>query len=181
MLLFLLLLLPLPASSVSLVSFPPHNPASSHKLLLIPENSKIQCWGVLQKHAVHDIVHNKLRILSQLKGRQHKDTTVISYAETAGNWSMLKFAPGTSRLQYRASRSITRQYLHMRPPPHIPSPFTDNCYWTTTIITDCPKTKQTPWSESASELYRPSDHRLSAKWLPTFADEGCHVVSVTDP
>jgi hypothetical protein len=28
----------------------------------------------------------------------------------------------------------------------------------------------TPWSESASELYRPSDRRFSAKWLPTFAD-----------
>jgi hypothetical protein len=41
--------------------------------------------------------------------------------------------------------------------------------------------KQTPWSESASELYRPSDRRLSAKWLPTFADKGCHLVSVTDP
>jgi hypothetical protein len=43
------------------------------------------------------------------------------------------------------------------------------------------KNKQTPWSESASELYRPSDHRLSAKWLPTVADWGCHVVSVTCP
>jgi hypothetical protein len=41
--------------------------------------------------------------------------------------------------------------------------------------------KQTPWSESVSELCRPSDRRLSAKWLPTFADRGCHVVSVTDP
>jgi hypothetical protein len=30
----------------------------------------------------------------------------------------------------------------------------------------------TPWSESASELYRPSDRRLSAKWLPTFVDKG---------
>jgi hypothetical protein len=39
----------------------------------------------------------------------------------------------------------------------------------------------TPWSESASELYRPSNRRMSAKWLPTFADKGCHVVSVTDP
>jgi hypothetical protein len=28
--------------------------------------------------------------------------------------------------------------------------------------------KKTPWSESASELYRPSDRRLSTKWLPTF-------------
>jgi hypothetical protein len=37
-----------------------------------------------------------------------------------------------------------------------------------------------PWSQSASELYRPSDRRLSAKWLPTFTDRGCHLVSVTD-
>jgi hypothetical protein len=41
--------------------------------------------------------------------------------------------------------------------------------------------KKTPWSESASELYRPSDRRLSAKSLPTFVDRGCHVVSVMDP
>jgi hypothetical protein len=27
-------------------------------------------------------------------------------------------------------------------------------------------------TESASELYRPSDRRFSAKWLPTFADKG---------
>jgi hypothetical protein len=27
----------------------------------------------------------------------------------------------------------------------------------------------------------PSDRRLSAKWLPTCADRGCHMVSVTDP
>jgi hypothetical protein len=40
---------------------------------------------------------------------------------------------------------------------------------------------KTPWSESASELYRPIDRRLSAKRLPTCADIGCHVVSVTDP
>jgi hypothetical protein len=34
------------------------------------------------------------------------------------------------------------------------------------------QTKQTPWSESASELYRPSDRRLSAKLVPTFANRG---------
>jgi hypothetical protein len=39
----------------------------------------------------------------------------------------------------------------------------------------------TPWPESASELYRPSDRHLWAKLVPTFADRGCHVVSVTDP
>jgi CBS-domain-containing membrane protein len=41
--------------------------------------------------------------------------------------------------------------------------------------------KQTPWFESASELYRPSVRRLSAKLVPTFAERGYHVVSVTDP
>jgi hypothetical protein len=32
------------------------------------------------------------------------------------------------------------------------------------------KTRKTPWTESASELYLPSDRRLSAKLVPTFAD-----------
>jgi hypothetical protein len=41
--------------------------------------------------------------------------------------------------------------------------------------------KKTPWPESASELYQPSDRRLSAKFVPTVADRGCHVVSLTDP
>jgi hypothetical protein len=39
----------------------------------------------------------------------------------------------------------------------------------------------TPWPESASELYRPSDRSTSEKLVPTLADRGCHVVSVTDP
>jgi hypothetical protein len=42
-------------------------------------------------------------------------------------------------------------------------------------------TIKTPWPESTSEQYRPSDCRLSAKLVPTFAERGCHVVSVTDP
>jgi hypothetical protein len=41
--------------------------------------------------------------------------------------------------------------------------------------------EKTPWPESASELYRLSDRRLSAKLVPTFADRGCHVVSATYP
>jgi hypothetical protein len=44
-----------------------------------------------------------------------------------------------------------------------------------------PSQNKTPWLEFASELYRPSDHRFLAKLVPTFADRGCHVVSVTDP
>jgi hypothetical protein len=43
------------------------------------------------------------------------------------------------------------------------------------------KNKQTPWLQSASELYRPSGRRLSAKLVPTFADGGCRVVSAMDP
>jgi hypothetical protein len=42
------------------------------------------------------------------------------------------------------------------------------------------KLNWTPRSESASELYYPSDRRLSAKLVPTFTDRKCHVVSVTD-
>jgi hypothetical protein len=43
------------------------------------------------------------------------------------------------------------------------------------------KQKQTPWPESASELYRPNVLRLSTKLVPTVADRGCHMVIVSDP
>jgi hypothetical protein len=42
------------------------------------------------------------------------------------------------------------------------------------------KKKLTPWPESASELYRQHDRRLSAMLVPKFADTGCHVVGVTN-
>jgi hypothetical protein len=42
------------------------------------------------------------------------------------------------------------------------------------------KTK-TQWPESVSKLFRPSDRCLWAKLVPTFADRGYHVVSVTNP
>jgi hypothetical protein len=41
--------------------------------------------------------------------------------------------------------------------------------------------KKTFWPESASELYRPSDRLLSAKFVPNFVDRGCYVVSATNP
>jgi hypothetical protein len=41
--------------------------------------------------------------------------------------------------------------------------------------------QQTPWPESAIELYRPNDRILSEKLVLTFADRGCPVVSTTDP
>jgi hypothetical protein len=40
---------------------------------------------------------------------------------------------------------------------------------------------KTPWPESESEFYRPSDRHLSVKLVSTFADRGCPLVSVTDP
>jgi hypothetical protein len=43
------------------------------------------------------------------------------------------------------------------------------------------KRKQTPWPESASELYRPSERFISAKLMPTFGDRGYRVASATDP
>jgi hypothetical protein len=48
-------------------------------------------------------------------------------------------------------------------------------------IINLKKKLKTPWPESASELYRPSDRRLSVKLMPTLEDRGSHVVSVNDP
>jgi hypothetical protein len=41
--------------------------------------------------------------------------------------------------------------------------------------------RKTPWPESVSKLYRPSDSCLSAKLVPTFANGWCTAVSTTDP
>jgi hypothetical protein len=51
----------------------------------------------------------------------------------------------------------------------------------TILYTNKQTNKLTPLFESASVLCRPSDRRLSAKLVPTFADRGCHEVSMTDP
>jgi hypothetical protein len=41
--------------------------------------------------------------------------------------------------------------------------------------------ERAPCPEYASELYRQSDHSLSAKLVPTFEDRGCCVVITRDP
>jgi hypothetical protein len=51
------------------------------------------------------------------------------------------------------------------------------CMFILTAHATCPANynntkKQTPWPESTSDLYRPSDRRLSANLVPTFADRG---------
>jgi CBS-domain-containing membrane protein len=44
------------------------------------------------------------------------------------------------------------------------------------------KKQKTPWPQSESELYITIEGQsLFAEVIPTFADRGCHVVSVTDP
>jgi hypothetical protein len=43
------------------------------------------------------------------------------------------------------------------------------------------KLNYTPWPESVSEIYQLIDCCLSAKLVATFADRGCHMVSVTNP
>jgi hypothetical protein len=43
-----------------------------------------------------------------------------------------------------------------------------------------PQTYKNPWPESASQLHRPRDSRLSAKLVLTFADRRCCMVNVTD-
>jgi hypothetical protein len=52
-------------------------------------------------------------------------------------------------------------------------------YFCSRVLTWLQNVAQTPFLESASELYRPSNCCLLAKLVPTFADRGCHVVSVT--
>jgi hypothetical protein len=42
------------------------------------------------------------------------------------------------------------------------------------------QTYKTPWAVSTSELYRPSDRRLSAKLVRTFTDRWCRVVTAAD-
>jgi hypothetical protein len=91
---------------------------------------------------------------------------------------------------YRSTYSLTRQQLLVRR-TSLPGHFTQGerdpgRHWIGGIVgpttgLDNKKKLKTPWSESASKLYRPNDRRLSAKRLPTCADRGCHVVSVTDP
>jgi hypothetical protein len=53
-------------------------------------------------------------------------------------------------------------------------------YATVYLLVICIMKKKSQWPESASKRYHPSDRRLSAKVVPTFADRGCNVVNVTD-
>jgi hypothetical protein len=48
------------------------------------------------------------------------------------------------------------------------------------IVSGHSKQKKNPWLQPASELYLPSDRRLSAKLVPTLADRGCRVVSAAN-
>jgi hypothetical protein len=83
--------------------------------------------------------------------------------------------------QYSLLKSISRfisfPIVHQRPLIYVQP----QIYFNKLHLFKCTKKNWTPWPESASELYRPSDHRLSTKLATAFAGRGCHVVSVTDP
>jgi hypothetical protein len=49
------------------------------------------------------------------------------------------------------------------------------------FITFMYKTNKLGGFRPQSELYQPSDRRLSAKLVPTLVDRECHVVSATNP
>jgi hypothetical protein len=49
------------------------------------------------------------------------------------------------------------------------------------LIVKYQRHKKNPWFYFASELYRQSDRRMSAKLVPTFADKGRRVIRATDP
>jgi hypothetical protein len=55
------------------------------------------------------------------------------------------------------------------------------CRWSQESSLHCKQNFLFPWPESASELHRQSDRRVSANLVPTFGDRGCLVVSVTEP
>jgi hypothetical protein len=65
-------------------------------------------------------------------------------------------------------------YYHLKPIDSICGSLLGN------IARTVHKKKKTPWPETTSELYWPSDRRLLEKSVPTFADRCRHVVSVTD-
>jgi hypothetical protein len=73
------------------------------------------------------------------------------------------------------------------PPPSILlvgkvlTPHTEPSYLLYQFIPVIPLRSVKQEADEKLELYRPRDRRLSAKWLPNFADRGCNVVSVTDP
>jgi hypothetical protein len=94
----------------------------------------------------------------------------------SGEWSAsrpCRFTPGYRSLGGSQSRSgRCRQERHLPWQESNPWLFKRHLTVSATYKRLRTKKKQTPWSESASELYRPSYRRLSAKWLPTFAYKG---------
>jgi hypothetical protein len=118
---------------------------------------------------------------SQLE-RNHM--TIIQHSYTIHCWYNMKVSRSDPiLLKYTATSPVTRHTPTVdEPPPPLCIPQLPWC----TSSTDTNHVLltlnwTTPSSYSANELYRPSDRRMSAKLVPTFADGGCRVVSETDP
>jgi hypothetical protein len=128
----------------------------------------------------------------------HKCNKVSGRGTQPSSWSMSKF-PCLRRLLFdswgrrrhfprnlgKPSNSLhgvtTRKAVLVIPTSssHLHQETTFNFAYTLRFIIKT--VKKTRWPKSASELYRPSDRRLSTKLVSTFAGSGCRVVSATDP
>jgi hypothetical protein len=110
---------------------------------------------------------------------------IINYTKNNSSWETHVCSVRSINCQPSIETEVSLPYSEKagrEPEPNETSPRTnERTNERTNGRTDGRTNERTPWSESASELCRPSDRRLSAKWLPTFADKGCHVISVTDP
>jgi hypothetical protein len=101
---------------------------------------------------------------------------------TANNWRLLGRRQVISLLRlngFLANRSLVGNSSWDGHALWVPTNVGKKRVWVTQKC--CLLKQKTPWPESASELYRPNDRRLSAKLVPTIADRWCRVVSMTDP
>jgi hypothetical protein len=118
---------------------------------------KLLCWGKREERVVENSVGG-----GEYEIRKHPTKLMYHVSDS----TLCDF-----HLFRNSADPYIEEYLYHRSAPE------ENTFRRLSQI----KKKKPPWSESASELYRPSDRRLSAKWLWTFTDRGCHVVGVADP
>jgi hypothetical protein len=90
----------------------------------------------------------------------------------------LIFLGFSSHISLYYLHNVTTASFHF---PFSSLPHSKPCSLGTDSLKKITKKQTTPWSEPVSELYRPSNRRLSAKLVPTFAARECYVVSLTDP
>jgi hypothetical protein len=105
-------------------------------------------------------------------------------AQIGVTFCVIAFDRSYARGRSNSSQQICRRHFRGKLSSRFPAQATLNAIVRSLerkSVTSKRLTELTPWPESASALYRLSDRRLSAKFVPAFANRGCHVVSATDP